>query len=98
MHFWQDNGFGIFELAFIRDKDKREVDFVVIKNDKPWFMVEVKNSGNKSLSKSLVYFKKKLNIPHAFQVVFDTDYIGKNCFDFTDPIIVPAKTFLMQLI
>ncbi len=44
VHFWTDFGFGQFDLYFIRDREKREVDFLVTKNKKPWFLVEAKLS------------------------------------------------------
>ena len=40
---WNDMGFGKFDLGYLRDKEKREVDFVVIRDGKPWFLVEVKH-------------------------------------------------------
>jgi predicted AAA+ superfamily ATPase len=41
---WTDLGFGDFELRYVRDKQKREVDFLVVRDRKPWFLVEVKLS------------------------------------------------------
>src|SRR5207237_1149930 len=98
VHFWTDRGFGEYGLYFLRDKEKREVDFLVSKNKKPWFILEVKASENKGISKSLYYFKKMTKAPHAFQIVFDLDYVDKDCFSVLEPAIVPAKTFLSQLI
>jgi predicted AAA+ superfamily ATPase len=98
VHFWTDRGFGDFGLYFLRDKEKREVDFLVSKNKKPWFLVEVKSSENKGLSKSLFYYQNATQAPHAFQVVFDRDYIEADCFSYNEPVIVPAKTFLSQLL
>ena len=98
VHFWTDCGFGQYDLWFIRDKEKREVDFLVSKDKKPWFLVEVKLSSKGGISKNLVYFQDKIKAKHAFQVVFDMDYIPGNCFKYTDPIIVPAQTFLTQLV
>ena len=43
-HYWTDRGIGQYDLYFIRDKEKREVDFLVVKNNHPWFLVEVKTS------------------------------------------------------
>ena len=48
--------------------------------------------------KSLAYFQRQTQTPHAFQVAFDMDFVERDCFDFRQPIIVPAKTFLAQLI
>ncbi len=98
VHFWEDTGFGKYDLYYIRDKEKREVDFLVTKDKKPWFLVEAKNSSNNGISKHLYYFKKEIQAPHAFQVVFDMDYRDVNCFSYHEPIIVPAQTFLSQLI
>jgi len=35
---WTDLGFGSFELRYLRDKQKREVDFLVVRDRKPWFL------------------------------------------------------------
>lgn len=96
--FWTDTGLGEYGLYYLRDKEKREVDFLVTKNKKPWFMVEAKSSGNNGISKWLYYYKEKLNIPYAFQIAFDLPYVDKDCFEIKEPVLVPAKTFLSQLI
>ncbi len=41
---WTDMGFGKFDLYYIRDKAKREVDFLVTQDNQPWFLAEVKNA------------------------------------------------------
>lgn len=98
VHFWTDYGFGEFDLFYLRDKEKREVDFLVTKDQKPWFLVEVKKANHTGISKSLYYFQKQTKAMHAFQVCFEMDYVDKCCFSYTNPIIVPATTFLSQLI
>ena len=98
VHFWTDQGFGEYDLYFIRDKEKREVDFIVTKDQKPWFLVEVKYSNNQSISQQLYHFQTQTQAPHAFQVVIDMEYKNIDCFSYNNPIIIPAKTFLSQLI
>ncbi len=98
VHFWNDRGLGHYDLFFIRDKDKREVDFLVTKNDKPWFLVEVKNSDGAKLNPHLAVFQKQTGAQHAFQVVLDLPYVDKDCFSAKSPIVVPARTFLSQLV
>ncbi|MCK4825239.1 ATP-binding protein [bacterium] len=98
VQWWQDNGLGEYNLYFLRDKMKREVDFLVTKNSQPWFLVEVKSSSKKPLSKELKYFQAQSKADHAFQIVFDMDFVNKNCFSVKEPVIVPAQTFLSQLI
>ncbi len=98
VQFWTDCGFGEYGLYYLRDKDKREVDFLVVRNRKPWFLVEAKNSGNTGISRWLYYFQEKLKVPHAFQLCLDLPYVDQDCFQETSPIRIPATTFLSQLI
>ncbi len=98
VHFWTDRGLGDYDLYFLRDKEKREVDFLVTKNNHPWFLVEVKSSENKGISPSLFYYKEATLAEFALQVVFDKKYVDKNCFISSDPTVVPVTTFLSQLI
>lgn len=95
---WTDMGLGTFELGYLRDKDKREVDFVVIRDGAPWFVVEVKYR-EESISAPLEYFQKQIKAPFAFQVVMEADYVEADCFARQrGPMTVPARTFLSQLL
>jgi len=95
---WNDMGLGKFELGYLRDKEKREVDFLVARDNQPWFLVEVKQS-EVSISPTLTYFQQQLSVPFAFQVVLEKNYINADCFAKPGPpIIVPAQTFLSQLL
>ena len=98
MDGWTDLGLGKFELGYLRDKEKREVDFVVVRDGKPWFLVEVKHR-EESISGSLAYYQEQLKAPFAFQVVVDADYVDADCFAKPrGPVVVPARTFLSQLL
>lgn len=107
VHFWTDTGLGVFDLRFIRTKDQEEVDFVVIKDEKPWMLVEVKASSKAALSKSLQRYKEKINCPFAFQVVFDLEanQKGNDWLEETviqngfheKPVILPVGSFLSIL-
>ena len=66
-HYHEDTKGDKMELRFLRDMDKREVDFVVIKNDKPLFGVECK-TGESRLSPHIKYFKERTGIDLWFQV------------------------------
>lgn len=95
---WTDLGLGAFELGYLRDKEKREVDFVVTRDGAPWFLVEVKHRET-APSPALAYYQKSLGAPFAFQVVLDADYVDADCFARPGPpLVVPARTFLSQLL
>ena len=72
-HYWTDTGQGEFDLRFIRNKDKREVDFLVLRDDKPWVMLECK-SNNKTPSPHLLFFAQQLQPTHRVQLVTDRDF------------------------
>ncbi|MFH1314428.1 MAG: AAA family ATPase [Candidatus Eisenbacteria bacterium] len=95
---WNDMGLGKFEVGYLRDKEKHEVDFIVVRDGKPWFLVEVKHH-DESLSRNLKYYQDQLSAPFAFQVVIDSEYVDADCFAKPrGPVVVPARTFLSQLL
>ena len=93
---WTDLGYGDFTLNYLRDKQKREVDFLVVRDGKPWFLAEVKK-GRESISENIAFYQRKTGARHAFQVVIDAEYVDRNCFELDIPTVVPARTFLSQL-
>ena len=54
INLWEDAGYGTFELNYIRDRDGRETDFLIVRDRKPWLLVEVKLS-----SSSIDYHHRK---------------------------------------
>ena len=98
IQYWTDCGFGEYGLHYLRTLDKREVDFLVTKNNEPWFLVEVKNANNQRISPHLEHFQSQIKVPHAFQVALNMAYVDKDCFEINTPFIVPAMTFLSQLV
>ena len=95
--FWTDTGLGDYGLHYLRDKEQREVDFLISKNGEPWAMVEVKSSATAKLSKSLRYFADQLNVEHVLQVAIDAPFVNKDVFSLKRPMVVPARTLLSQL-
>ena len=81
------------ELHYLRDRTGPEVDFLVSAGKKPWFAVEAKWSETR-IDTALVYFREKLGIPWAYQVVLEgsRDFVerGVRC--------LPAPRFLAGLL
>src|SRR5262249_40096133 len=93
VHFLQDYEGYNAELHFLRDRDKREVDFLVAIDGKPWFACEAKLQDG-DVSSHLSYFKERLKIPFVYQVVKDYDRdVMKNGIR-----ILPATKFLAALV
>ena len=98
INFWNDSGFGKYELFFLRDKEKREVDFLITCNNQPWMMLEVKNSDKYSLSKNLLHFQSQINAPYALQLSAEMPYIEQDFRELKSAKIFPMTTFLSQLV
>nr|WP_267239235.1 DUF4143 domain-containing protein [Candidatus Neptunochlamydia vexilliferae] len=97
VHFWNDIGLGDYDLYFIRDLQRREVDFLITKEEEPWILIEAKNSG-KAISKNLLHFHEALGIRYAFQLALEKKPVEKNALLARKPAIIPAISFLSQLI
>ena len=73
-HFREDTEGDEMELRFVRDAIGRELDLVVIANNKPLFAVECK-TGDRNLSRNIAYFSQRTDIPFFYQVhTGDRDY------------------------
>ncbi len=92
-HYMEDAKGYRAELSYLRDVDKREVDFLVTVDRKPWFAVEAKLS-DENPSPALSYFGTRLKIPQLLQVVLH----GKRDFIQKDIRVLPALKFLSALI
>lgn len=80
-------------LNYLRNVDKKETDFLISVNGKPWFAVEAKLNED-SPDPNLIYFKERLKIPFAYQVI-KKDKVDK----IKDGIrIISASKFLTGLI
>lgn len=98
INYWNQTGQGDYAFHYLRNKDQKEVDFLVSKNNAPWILIEVKTSKNTNLSSSLHAYQKQLQADHAFQVAYDMPYTNIDLFSIgSAPKIVPMQTFLSQL-
>lgn len=66
-HFLEDTTGKKYELYYVRDKEKREVDFLTTADKKIEKIVEVRSSDNE-FSPALIYYAERLGSP-AYQVV-----------------------------
>jgi predicted AAA+ superfamily ATPase len=92
-HFRNDAEGDRLELRFLRDAEKREIDFVVIRKNTPLFGVECK-SGEGSLSPNIRYFAQRLPIPKFYQV-----HLGEKHVEIADARteIAPFHRFAHEL-
>jgi predicted AAA+ superfamily ATPase len=75
-HFTQDWGYPPLELHFVRDKEKREVDFLITRDRKPWLLIEAKLS-RITTSPALEHFAERLGVAHKFLIVANAHEPGQ---------------------
>ncbi len=82
------------ELRYVRDREGREVDFLVTWKGIPWFMVECKLQAGPA--RGLRYFADRLGVEQRFLVTRET---RTHYLDGRSNIhVIPAGRFLMALI
>ncbi len=79
------------ELRFIRDTDRREVDFVVLRDGAPLFAVECK-SGDRAPSPAIDYFRRRTLIDDFYQV-----HLRERDFVSSGTRVLPFRTFCREL-
>jgi hypothetical protein len=91
-HFTQDWGLPPLELYYLRDREKREVDFLLTLDRKPWALIEAKLS-EKSPAPAMKYFAERLKVKHQIQVVLNCERPGLA----GDVHVIDAANFLRTL-
>lgn len=92
-----DTGEGDYELRYLRNKEKKEIDFLLLKNNKPWLPVEVKLNQEK-LSENWKVFLPQINCPYALQVVNKSNVFNIVELGEYKVLIISAEEFLRYLI
>jgi len=92
-HWLEDTEGYDMELRYIRDTDKREVDFVVLRDGSPEFAVECK-TGERKAAPACRYFRQRTEIPRFYQV-----HLGDKSFGNADSdvLVLPFPTLCSVL-
>ncbi len=94
-HYYRDvNGIDI-DLRYVRDREKREVDFLLVFEKKPWMLIEAK-AGKPDAFGPLRYFAEKLGVKEKYMVCLDDkhDYIDRA----SGTTVIPAAKFFVALV
>jgi predicted AAA+ superfamily ATPase len=92
LHLVEDTTGSKVALCYLRDKEKHEVDFLPVVDNKPLCMIEVKVSDD-SFSPALFLFHNKLKKAKPFQIVYSLE--RKKSKDSVR--MLPAHEFLKDL-
>jgi hypothetical protein len=92
---WTDWGYGDFALHYVRDREKREVDFLITENRKPYTLVEAKLT-EAGIDPNLKYFHDRLKPTYSVQVV-RSPRKNKSLFASDGVFSIPAAHFLSYI-
>ena len=90
-HWIEDTQGFRMELRYLRDTDRREVDFVVLRGSRPQFAVECK-SGERTIGRAVHYFAERAPIPRFFQV-----HRGERHYESGKVTVIPFTAFCSEL-
>jgi uncharacterized protein len=96
VRLWKAMGGGEPQLNYVRDKEKREVDFVLSEKGKPFCLIECKKT-EEALSPSLLYFQKQLQAPTVVQILHKSGICKKMRVDGLIQWIISADQWLPLL-
>jgi len=89
---WIEDTEGLrMELRYLRDTDRREVDFVVLRSGRPQFAVECK-TGDRAVGPAVRYFAERTPIPRFYQV-----HRGDRHYASGKVTVLPFVTFCREL-
>ena len=90
-HWVEDTEGFRMELRYLRDTDRREVDFVVLRGGRPQFAVECK-TGERAVSPAVRYAAERTPIPHFYQV-----HLGDRHHSTGKVTVLPFLAFCQEL-
>ena len=95
--FWTDTGWGVHQLHFLRDKQKREVDFLLTQKGRPFLSIEAKLS-TESLRLNFLPFCKALGVTKHIQIIHSPGIWHQKKIDGIDVIQASADLILQHFV
>ncbi len=92
-----DTGAGVYELRYLKNKEKKEVDFLILKDKKVFLPIEVKLTDEKP-SASWGQFMKSLNCAYGVQLVMKPNVYKIIEYPSYKILVISASTFLQCLV
>lgn len=93
---WTEVGEARLDLHYLRDKEKREVDFVLTESGRPRLLVECKLADDK-LSPHLLYFQQQMDVPCAVQLLRVPGHARRTAIGGRTQWVVSADRWLARL-
>ncbi len=95
--YMSDTGFGKYELRYLRNTNKQEIDFLIVKNNEPWLPIEVKLN-KENLSENWKAFIPHLPCKRGIQIVKKENVFKNIMTEYGEILIISADIFLSYLV
>lgn len=96
-HFLCDSGEAKVKLHYLKNKEKKEIDFLLVKDNKPWLPIEVKLN-DESLSKNWSAYLKHLSCKQGVQVIKKPGIRKIVSINDAEVLVISAEYFLPLLV
>jgi predicted AAA+ superfamily ATPase len=95
--FWTDSGHGPWNLTYLRNKEKAEVDFLITIKDRPVLSMECKLT-DVAFDPSVLSFAKHIGLKHHVQLVASPNVWRRQTIEGIDVIIASAERILSDFV
>jgi hypothetical protein len=95
--FWTDTGEGTFDLCLLRNREKEEIDFLIVRDGKPWLPVEARASET-APAPHWRKFLRYLSTPVALQICATPTVWEQRRIDGTTLLVASADEVLRYLV
>jgi predicted AAA+ superfamily ATPase len=96
-HYWTDSGHGTWNLSYLRNKEKQEVDFLISLKGKPVLSIECKYA-DIQFDLSILSFAKHIGIKHHIQIVMSPNIWKRQQIEGIDVLIASADRILSYFV
>lgn len=96
-HFITDSGIANISLHYLKNKEKQEIDFLLVKDKQPWLPIEVKLNED-TASKNWDVFFKNLPCKQGLQIIKKPNTCKLLAKNHGEVLILSAEHFLSQLV
>lgn len=96
-HYLTDTGEANVELHYLKNKEKKEIDFLLVKDKKPWLPIEVKTNDD-TYSTNWANFLKELPCKRGIQVTYKPNVYQRMSIPQGEVLIISAEYLLALLV
>jgi predicted AAA+ superfamily ATPase len=95
--YWVDSGHEDWQLHYLRNKEKKEVDFLLTRNDRPILGIECKLAET-NIDTSFLAFARHIGLKHHIQVVAQSGHWKRQTIDGITVLMASADQVLAHFV